>query len=127
ARGVSQPLDGTGSNSNEAFAGRGWTVGLPIIPPREALVRAMLKPSPVSAEQVLGRLPPLDGTVTVEKVAINAVMAGCQPAYFPVVLAAVRAVLQPQFNAGAITTTTGGAAPGGPVRGANARPPRLPS
>jgi hypothetical protein len=56
-------------------------------------------------------MPPLDGTVTVEKVAINAVMAGCQPEYFPVVLAAVKAVLQPQFNVGSITTTTGGAAP----------------
>jgi hypothetical protein len=71
----------------------------------------MLEASPAPAEQVLGQLPPRNGTVTVEKVAINAVMAGCQPAYFPVVLAAVKAVLQPQFNAGAITTTTGGAAP----------------
>jgi hypothetical protein len=54
----------------------------------------------------------------VEKVAINAVMAGCKPAYFPVVLAGVRAVLQPQFNVGSITTTTGGAAPGFIVSGA---------
>ena len=104
-------LAGTVSDLNDAFDRQGWTDGLPVIPPTEDLVRAMLQTSPVSAEQVLGRLPPLDGTVTVEKVAINAVMAGCQPAYFPVVLAAVRAVLQPQFNAGAITTTTGGAAP----------------
>ena len=104
-------LAGTVSDLNDAFDRQGWTDGLPVIPPTEDLVRAMLKTSPMPAEWVLGRLPPLDGTVTVEKVAINAVMAGCQPAYFPVVLAAVRAVLQPQFNAGAITTTTGGAAP----------------
>ena len=96
-------------------------MGCPIIPPTEDLVRAMLEASPAPAEQVLGQLPPRNGTVTVEKVAINAVMAGCQPAYFPVVLAAVKAVLQPQFNAGAITTTTGGAAPvvivSGPIAG----------
>ncbi|MCH7713721.1 MAG: hypothetical protein IIC99_08875, partial [Chloroflexi bacterium] len=54
---------------------------------------------------------PLNGTVTAEKAAINAVMAGCTPDYFPVVLAAIKAILQPQFNAGSITTTTGGAAP----------------
>ena len=67
------------------------------------LVAAMLEASPLPAEEILGTLPPRDGTVTVEKAACNAVMAGCQPAYFPVVLAAVKAVLQPQFNAGAIT------------------------
>jgi len=104
-------LSGTVSAINDDFDQQGWTDGLPIIPPTEDLVVAMLETSPVCAEQMLGRLPPLDGTVTVEKVAINAVMAGCKPAFFPVVLAAVRAVLQPQFNAGAITTTTGGAAP----------------
>jgi hypothetical protein len=71
----------------------------------------MLEASPLPGEQALGRMPPLNGTVTVEKVAINTVMAGCKPDYFPVVLAAVKAVLQPQFNVGSITTTTGGAAP----------------
>jgi hypothetical protein len=55
-------------------------------------VSLMLEASPALAEQVLGELPPRNGTVTVEKVAINAVMAGCQPAYFPVVLAAAKAV-----------------------------------
>jgi hypothetical protein len=99
------------SEINDYFEQQGWTDGLPIIPPTEDLVQAMLDASPAPAEQMLGRLPPRNGTVTIEKVAINAVMAGCQPAYFPVVLAAVKAVLQPQFNAGAITTTTGGAAP----------------
>jgi hypothetical protein len=99
------------SDINDYFDQQGWTDGLPIIPPTEDRVQAMLEASPAPAEQVLGQLPPRNGTVTVEKVAINAVMAGCQPNYFPVVLAAVKAVLQPQFNAGAITTTTGGAAP----------------
>jgi hypothetical protein len=114
-------LPGTVSEINDCFDQQGWTDGLPIIPPTEDLVQAMLNASPAPAEQVLGRLPPRNGTVTVEKVAINAVMAGCQTAYFPVVLAAVKAVLQPQFNAGAITTTTGGAAPVVVVSGPIAR------
>jgi hypothetical protein len=114
-------LPGNVSDINDYFDQQGWTDGLPIIPPTEDLVSTMLAASPVPAEQVLGRLPPRNGTMTVEKVAINAVMAGCRPDYFPVVLAAVKAVLQPQFNAGAITTTTGGAAPvvvvSGPIAG----------
>jgi hypothetical protein len=96
---------------NDHYYAKGWTDGLPIIPPTEDLVMEMLEAAPLEAGRVLGRLPPLNGTVTVEKVAINAVMAGCRPDYFPVVLAAVKAVLQPQFNAGGITTTTGGTAP----------------
>lgn len=99
------------SEINDYFYDRGWTDGLPIIPPSEHLVVEMLKGGRPSREEVLGRLAPLNGTVTVEKVAINAVMAGCKPEYFPVVLAGVKAVLQPQFNVGSITTTTGGAAP----------------
>jgi hypothetical protein len=114
-------LSGDISDINDYFDQQGWTDGLPIIPPTEDLVSSMLEVSPAPATQVLGQLPPRNGTVTVEKVAINAVMAGCQPAYFAVVLAAVKAVLQPQFNAGGITTTTGGAAPvvivSGPIAG----------
>ncbi len=96
---------------NHDFYDRGWTDGLPIIPPTEDLVLQMLEASPIAGGTVLGDMPPLNGTVTVEKVAINTVMAGCTPDYFPVVLAAIKAVLQPQFNVGSITTTTGGAAP----------------
>jgi hypothetical protein len=104
-------VPGSVSDINDHFYQWGWTDGLPIIPPTEDLVLEMLEASPLSGGRVLGRMPPLEGTVTVEKVAINAVMAGCKPDYFPVVLAAVKAVLQPQFNVGSITTTTGGAAP----------------
>lgn len=90
---------------------QGWTDGLPVIPPTESLVREMLSLSPLPGRERLGTMEPLSGTVTVEKVAANAVMAGCEPAYFPVVLAAVRAVLQPQFHVGSTACTTGGAAP----------------
>ena len=104
---VSGPI----SQVNDYFYDQGWTDGLPIVPPTEDLVLEMLEACSMSGSSVLGRIPPLDGTVTVEKVAINSVMAGCKSDYFPVILAAVKAVLQPQFNVGSITTTTGGAAP----------------
>ena len=97
--------------ANDALEALGWTEGLPVIPPTEALVAAMLRGADRPPEEVLGRMEPLLGTVTVEKVAANAVMAGCRPEYFPVVLASVRAVLQPQFHVGSTACTTGGAAP----------------
>lgn len=97
--------------ANDRLEALGWTDGLPVIPPTEALVNAMLERCQHKPEDVLGRMQPIDGVVTVEKVAANAVMAGCVPDYFPVVLAAVRAVLQPQFHVGSTACTTGGAAP----------------
>jgi hypothetical protein len=90
---------------------QGWTDGLPVIPPTEELVQVMLAAGDAPAQERLGVMEPLNGIVTVEKVAANAVMAGCEPAYFPVVLATLRAVLQPQFHVGSTACTTGGAAP----------------
>lgn len=90
---------------------KGWTDGLPVIPPTEELVRSMVEAAGEDDSLQLGLMEPLKGTVTIEKVAANAVMAGCEPRYFPVVLAAVRAVLQPQFHVGSTACTTGGAAP----------------
>lgn len=91
--------------------GRGWTDGLPVVPPTERLVREFLDASPLPAGAVLGCMEPIKGIVTVEKVAANAVMAGCSASYFPIVVAAVKAVLQPQFHVGSTACTTGGAAP----------------
>jgi hypothetical protein len=71
----------------------------------------MLKSTRRSPHELLGRMEPHKGEVTVEKVAANAVMAGCYPEHFPVVLASVKAVLQPQFHVGSGACTTGGAAP----------------
>ena len=88
-----------------------WTDGLPVIPPTEELVEAMLGRTPRRPDEVLGLMEPLKCPVTVEKVAANAVMAGCYPDYFPVVLASVKAVLQEQFHVGSTACTTGGAAP----------------
>ena len=107
--------------AQRALEERGWTDGLPVVPPTEALVEAMLAATPLARHETLGVMEPVKGTVTVEKVAANAVMAGCEPAYFPVVLAAVKAVLQPQFHVGSTACTTGGAAPvvmvSGPLAG----------
>ncbi len=85
--------------------------GLPIIPPTRRAVDQLLKYSPVPADRVLGLMAPLMVDVTVERVAICAVAAGCKPAYFPVVLAAVEAILEAEFNLLAIQTTTELASP----------------
>lgn len=90
---------------------QGWSDGLPVIPPTEDLVETMLAAARSAPDEILGVMEPLKGVVTVEKVAANAVMAGCHPEYFPVVLASVRAVLQEQFHVGSTACTTGGAAP----------------
>ena len=103
---------------NEYFHDQGWSDGLPIMPPTEAAVAEMVANSSLPADHVLGVMPPMEGTVTVEKVAANAVMAGCRPDYFPVVIAGVRGMLQPKYNVGSVSTTTGGAAPCFMVSGA---------
>jgi hypothetical protein len=113
------PLDP--GEANDVLEERGWTDGLPVIPPTVARVEAMLACSPDPPGLVLGRMEPLGSSVTVEKVAANAVMAGCRPAYFPVVLAAVKAVLQEQFHVGSGACTTGGSAPVMIVNGPIAR------
>ncbi|MBM4195148.1 MAG: hypothetical protein FJ202_12335 [Gemmatimonadetes bacterium] len=93
------------------FEEKSWTDGLPVVPPTEALVREMLAHTPLAPHTALGRMEPAKSTVTIEKVAANAVMAGCSPEYFPVVVAAIKALLQPQFHVGSTACTTGGAAP----------------
>jgi hypothetical protein len=98
----------------------GWTDGLPIVPPTVERVETMLAAAAVEPDEVLGEVPTRNVTVTAEKAAVNAVMAGCRPDYFPVVLAAVRAFLQPMANAHSTTATLAGAAHvvlvNGPVR-----------
>ena len=90
---------------------QGWTDGLPVVPATEELVRRMLSGYTEEPALNLGVVQPRNARVTLEKVAINAVMAGCLPEYFPVVVAAVKAVLQEEFNVAGVSATTGGAAP----------------
>jgi hypothetical protein len=90
---------------NHLFAARGWTDGLPIVPPTLARVEEMLGFTSRPPEESLGEVEPLRGVASLEKVAANAVMAGCRPEYFPVVVAAVDAVLDPIFNMRGVQTT----------------------
>ena len=76
---------------------RGWSDGLPVVPPTEARLYRMLQGTQREPGEVLGEVPPNLVALTVEKVALNAVMAGCRPEYLPVVLAAVEAALDPAF------------------------------
>ncbi len=99
---------------------RGWSDGLPLIPPTPERVERMLGAVARDPGEVVARLDPRQGEASVERVAINAVMAGCAPEYLPVVLAAVEAVADPAFNLHGIQTTTNPAGPllivSGPIR-----------
>ena len=94
----------------EACYARGWTDGLPVIPPTEPLVDRMLAGGPWSPGEVLLHEPVRDRAVTAEKAAINAVMAGCRPEYFPVVGAALQVIGDPAFMLHGPATSTGGSA-----------------
>ncbi len=89
---------------------KGWTDGLPVAPPTPERVAEMVKAGGRPAEEVIGLIPPMMGRATVEKVAIQAVMAGCKPEYFPVVLTALECMLveeNPQtFNLRGVQDTT---------------------
>ena len=109
------PSPGMGADSAEhvqrLYRARGWTDGLPIVPPTTARVRAMLAFTDRKPTDVIGEVEPLKGLATLEKIAANAVMAGCRADYFPVVMAAVEAVLDPAFNLRGLQTTDENAAP----------------
>jgi hypothetical protein len=95
----------------EYYFQQGWTDGLPIVPPTEERVREFLEYSGYQASDVVGYVAPRNITITAEKVAINAVMAGCLPAYMSVVVAAVEAMADDRFNLHASMASTAGAAP----------------
>src|SRR5687767_1259903 len=95
-----------GDDPVELAYARGWTDGLPVTPPTDERVIAMLKGTARSSGEVVGRIPPFLAECTVEKVAINAVMAGCKPEYMPVLLAAIEAALEPVFTLHGVLATT---------------------
>jgi hypothetical protein len=90
----------------ELYYEQGWTDGLPVLPPTQAAVAAMLRYTDRAPEEVVGIVPPRNGAATIEKIAINAVMAGCRPEYLPVLIAAVEAMVQPEYNLYGRQTTT---------------------
>ena len=99
---------------------QGFSDGLPVIPPTPERVVRMLTGTSRDPQEVVAVMPPNMGEVTVEKVAINCVMAGCKPEYLPVVIAAVEAVCTDDFNIHGVMATTMGASPvmvvNGPIR-----------
>ena len=95
----------------EDFMHRGWSDGLPVIPPTEARLVRMIAGAGRRADHSIGRVAPRMGLATVEKIAANAVMAGCRPQHMPVLLAAVEAMIDPQFLLKSIQATTHPVAP----------------
>ncbi len=111
---------GEGEDVFEFMFERGLTDGLPVVPPTPERVGMMLTGTRRDPREVIGEVAPNLAPLTIEKIAVNAVMAGCLPAYLPVVIAALEAVLTPEFNAHGIMATTWGATPvmvvSGPIR-----------
>jgi hypothetical protein len=91
---------------NDRFMTEGWSDGLPIVPPTPKRVRRQLEFTDRDPTEVIGVLPPFLGAATVHTIAVNAVMAGCRPEYFPVVLAGVAAIAEPAFNLTSLQATT---------------------
>ena len=85
---------------------RGWTDGLPIVPPTDGPLGEMLRGTDLPPNYVVATLDPMGGQATVEKIAVNAVMAGCRPEYMPILIAAVEAIADPVFNLVGVGTTT---------------------
>ena len=119
---ASPKLKGTGEPTRIVFKGtlgeinryyyrRGWTDGLPIIPPTEEAIGEMLTGTDLPADYLVGKLVPRLGKVTVEKIAVNAVMAGALPTYMPVLIAGVQALLDPDAGFGLFGVSAGSWAP----------------
>ena len=104
----------------ESWFERGVTDGLPVVPPSRERVERMLEGTRRDRAELVGEMPPNYGRLTVEKAAVNAVMAGCRPEYLPVVLAAAECACDAAFNLHGVATSTHFSAPlivvNGPVR-----------
>ncbi len=94
----------------EQYYEAGWTDGLPVVPPTDRTVAAMLAGAGLRGDEVIGEIHGRNAVVTADKLAINAVMAGCRPEYAPVVVAAVRSLCHPDFAYHGPASSTGGSA-----------------
>jgi hypothetical protein len=92
--------------ANELFYHRGWSDGLPIVPPTDRRLAEMLAGTDLPPGHVVATLEPMGGQATVEKIAVNAIMAGCRPEYMPVLIAAVEALADPALDLKGFGTTT---------------------
>jgi hypothetical protein len=91
---------------NELLYGKGWTDGLPVVPPTVERVERMLAYSDRAPDEVIGHVPPRYGIATTLRIAANAVMAGCRPEHLPVLLAAVEALADERLNLYSLQSTT---------------------
>jgi hypothetical protein len=98
---------GTANDVSKLFFERGWSMGLPIMPPTPERVAEMLKGTTRKPDDVIGIVPPRMGVLTVEMAAVHCVMAGCKPEYMPVVIGTMEALLVPEVNLRGAFTTTG--------------------
>lgn len=91
-------FEGTMEQVQSQFVEMGLSDGLPIIPPTEENLKRMLQGTSHSPDEVIGKMPPENFEATVEKVAINGIMAGCKPEYMPVLLAVAEALIEPELK-----------------------------
>ncbi len=92
---------------NARFLEKGWGDGFPLVPPTEEKVNEILKGTSKNSDDVITILQPGMGIATVKIIAINAVMAGCQPKHLPVLIAAVKAMNEPEFQLRIVAMSTG--------------------
>lgn len=92
---------------NQLFIDQHWGSGLPLIPPTKERVDWMLKGTHRSPQEIIGTVTPKNGIATIEKIAINSVMAGARPEYLPVILAAMEGFLDKDFDLLHMTTSSG--------------------
>ena len=102
--------DGNPAELIEAYYERGWTDGLPVVPPTEKSIAEMLAGAGLRGEAVIGEVPDRGVVVSAWKLAINAVLAGCRPEYLPVVVAAIRGLCHADFAYHGPASSTGGSA-----------------
>jgi hypothetical protein len=105
----------------EFFFEKEWSDGLPVIPPTEVRVAAMLAGTRRDPDEVIGNVPPLSNDATVRAIALHAVMAGCKPSYLPLLIGVMEAVLDERFNLLLLQATTSAGAPFVLVNGPHAR------
>ena len=98
------------ANVTEFYYEKGWTDGLPVVPATEERVRQFLSAAGRAPSDVIGVVPTRGRVITAEKVAINAVMAGCRPEYMPVLVAVIEAMCEPDFNYHGSQASTGSSA-----------------
>jgi hypothetical protein len=96
-RGKAETFSQFHTRVNGSFYDRGLSYGHPIVPPTDEAVKEMLTGTDLAPGHVVAKIPPMNGIATVEKIAVNAVMAGCLPTHLPVLIAAVQAVTDPRM------------------------------